>query len=93
MCSWFWTCPNGGEECKYVHALPPGFVLKSQKKKEKEDAANAATITIEEFLETERHKLPANLTPITKESFAVWKKNRLDKKEAAAFAFSSLLGV
>ena len=60
-------------------------MLKSQKKKEKEDAANAATITIEEFLETERHKLPANLTPITKESFAVWKKNRLDKKEAAAF--------
>lgn len=21
---WFWTCPNGGEKCMYVHALPPG---------------------------------------------------------------------
>jgi len=21
---WFWTCPNGGNNCKYKHALPPG---------------------------------------------------------------------
>ena len=28
---WFWECPNG-ENCHYRHALPPGFVLKSQKK-------------------------------------------------------------
>ncbi len=21
---WFWTCPNGGDKCKYKHALPPG---------------------------------------------------------------------
>lgn len=21
---WFWTCPNGGNQCKYKHALPPG---------------------------------------------------------------------
>ena len=25
---WFWACPNGGTECKYKHALPPGFTLK-----------------------------------------------------------------
>ena len=23
---WFWTCPNGGNECKYKHALPAGYV-------------------------------------------------------------------
>lgn len=28
---WFWQCPNG-KECKYRHALPPGYVLKSQMK-------------------------------------------------------------
>jgi hypothetical protein len=21
---WFWICPNGGDTCKYKHALPPG---------------------------------------------------------------------
>lgn len=24
---WFWICPNGGDKCKYKHALPPGYVL------------------------------------------------------------------
>jgi hypothetical protein len=33
-------------------------------------------------LEVERHKLGPNLTPVTKETFAVWKKTRMDKKEA-----------
>ncbi|GFH27773.1 uncharacterized protein HaLaN_26151 [Haematococcus lacustris] len=28
---WFWKCPNG-VDCKYRHALPPGYVLKSQMK-------------------------------------------------------------
>ncbi len=27
----FWKCPNGAE-CKYRHALPPGYVLKSEMK-------------------------------------------------------------
>ena len=26
---WFWKCPNG-EACIYRHALPPGYVLKSE---------------------------------------------------------------
>ena len=30
---WFWSCPEGGTNCKYRHALPPGFVLKKDKKK------------------------------------------------------------
>ncbi|TRM64499.1 hypothetical protein BD626DRAFT_492036 [Schizophyllum amplum] len=77
---WFWECPNG-VECKYRHALPPGFVLKSQKKAA-DDAAKANIISIEEFLEVERHKLGPNLTPVTPETFAEWKKTRLSKKEA-----------
>lgn len=48
---WFWECPNG-ESCHYRHALPPGFVLKSQKKAI-EDAEKANAITLEEFLEVE----------------------------------------
>ncbi|KAH9481167.1 Translation machinery-associated protein 46 [Psilocybe cubensis] len=77
---WFWECPNG-EGCQYRHALPPGFVLKSQKKAA-EDAAKANTISLEEFLEVERHKLGSNLTPVTPETFAIWKKTRMDKKQA-----------
>ena len=78
---WFWECPNGGENCQYRHALPPGFVLKSQKKA-MDEAAKANQISLEEFLEVERHKLGTNLTPVTPESFAKWKKNRLNKKDA-----------
>ncbi|KAA0034044.1 zinc finger CCCH domain-containing protein 11 [Cucumis melo var. makuwa] len=25
---WFWVCPNGGKECHYRHALPPGYRAK-----------------------------------------------------------------
>ncbi|TFK60130.1 hypothetical protein BDN72DRAFT_546392 [Pluteus cervinus] len=77
---WFWECPSG-DNCQYRHALPPGFVLKSQKKA-LEDAAKANTISLEDFLEVERHKLGPNLTPVTPETFAKWKKTRMDKKEA-----------
>ncbi|KAH8831488.1 hypothetical protein DL96DRAFT_1493996 [Flagelloscypha sp. PMI_526] len=77
---WFWQCPNG-DNCQYRHALPPGFVLKSQRKA-MEKAAEANTISLEEFLEVERHKLGSNLTPVTPESFAKWKKTRMDKKMA-----------
>lgn len=75
----FESCPDclAGLTCKYRHALPPGFVLKSQKKKEEEDAKKVE-ITLEEFLDVERHKLDqSKLTPLTLESFAKWKKVRL----------------
>ncbi|KAF9533974.1 hypothetical protein CPB83DRAFT_753168, partial [Crepidotus variabilis] len=77
---WFWECPNG-LDCQYRHALPPGFVLKSQRKAA-DDAAKANQISLEEFLEVERHKLGSNLTPVNPETFAKWKKTRMDKKEA-----------
>ncbi|MCO5608381.1 hypothetical protein L7F22_062590 [Adiantum nelumboides] len=78
---WFWECPNGGEKCMYKHRLPPGFIFKSQKR-ELEAAEKANEISLEEFLETARHQLGSNLTPVTPESFAAWKQRRLDKKAA-----------
>lgn len=44
---WFWECPNGAMKCHYRHALPPGFVLKKDKKKEEK----SETISIEDLVE------------------------------------------
>lgn len=44
---WFWECPNGASKCHYRHALPPGFVLKKDKKKEDKTEA----ISIEDLVE------------------------------------------
>ena len=83
---WFWTCPNGGNNCKYKHSLPPGFVLKTKEQRAAEralaDKSPMNTLTLEDWLETERHKLIGNLTPVTDESFQKWKKERIDKKQA-----------
>ncbi|KXH48139.1 hypothetical protein CSIM01_08691 [Colletotrichum simmondsii] len=83
---WFWICPNGGDKCKYKHALPPGFILKTKEQRAAEkalmDKSPLKTLTLEDFLESERHKLTGTLTPVTPESFAKWKKERLDKKAA-----------
>lgn len=83
---WFWTCPNGGDKCMYKHSLPPGFVLKTKEQRAAEKALNDKspmnTLTLEDFLETERHKLTGTLTPVTQESFTKWKAERLDKKAA-----------
>jgi len=87
---WFWTCPNGGDKCMYKHSLPPGFVLKTKEQRAAEkalmDKSPLNTLTLEDFLESERHKLTGTLTPVTPESFAKWKKERLDKKAAEAEA-------
>ncbi|KAI0137227.1 hypothetical protein BJ170DRAFT_48981 [Xylariales sp. AK1849] len=83
---WFWTCPNGGNQCKYKHALPPGFILKTKEQRAAEkalmDKSPLKTLTLEEFLESERHKLTGTLTPVTPESFAKWKMERVSKKAA-----------
>ncbi|XP_045178488.2 zinc finger CCCH domain-containing protein 15-like [Mercenaria mercenaria] len=73
---WFWTCPNGGNDCKYRHALPPGFVLKrDQKKEEKEEK-----ISIEELVEKERAALGLNTTKVTLETFLKWKERKRKEK-------------
>lgn len=46
------------------------------------DKSPLKTLTLEDFLESERHKLTGTLTPVTPESFAKWKQSRLDKKAA-----------
>lgn len=50
--------PNGGDECKYKHSLPPGFVLKTKEQRAAEkalmDKSPLATLTLEDFLEARR---------------------------------------
>ena len=74
---WFWICPTGGDNCKYRHALPPGFVLK----KKGSDKPNENVQSLEDFIEGERRKLPDKLTPVTEDSFKAWKEKRLKETE------------
>jgi hypothetical protein len=61
-------------------------VLKTKEQRAAEkallDKSPLKSLTLEDFLESERHKLTGTLTPVTPESFAKWKKDRLDKKAA-----------
>ena len=90
---WFWTCPNGGDKCFYRHSLPPGFVIKTKEQRAAEkalkDKSPLATLTLEDFLESERHRLTGTLTPVTPETFAKWKKERMDKKDAESAALKA----
>ncbi|GLC34909.1 hypothetical protein PLESTB_001177000 [Pleodorina starrii] len=80
---WFWKCPNG-EDCKYRHALPTGYVLKSQMKELlEEEARNAKDIA--ESIEEERAKVVAK-TPVTEETFRTWHKAKREAKAAKAAA-------
>lgn len=79
---WFWSCPGGGNKCMYKHALPPGFVLKRDKKKAMEQAAEQDQISLEELVEDERTKLSSkNLTKITLETFNAWKAKKIKEKK------------
>ena len=66
------------------------FVLKTKEQRRAEkalmDKSPLNTLTLEDFLDSERHKLTGTLTPVTPDSFAKWKKERLDKKAAEAEA-------
>ncbi|XP_051114265.1 zinc finger CCCH domain-containing protein 11 [Andrographis paniculata] len=76
---WFWVCPNGGKDCMYRHALPPGYVLKSQMKALLEEERDK--IPIEEEIENQRAKV-ATTTPMTPELFMEWKKKKVEEREA-----------
>ena len=62
------------------------FILKTREQRAAEkalmDKSPLKTLTLEDFLESERHKLTGTLTPVTPETFAKWKKDRMDKKAA-----------
>eukprot|EP00124_Ichthyophonus_hoferi_P001864 Ihof_evm4s110 gene=Ihof_evmTU4s110 len=73
---WFWECPNGAG-CKYRHALPPGYVLKKDLKKDGEEV----TLSLEELVEIERAKLTSGGTPVTLETFLAWKDRVARAKE------------
>ncbi|XP_017126494.1 zinc finger CCCH domain-containing protein 15 homolog [Drosophila elegans] len=78
---WFWECPNGGK-CIYRHALPAGYVLKRDKKKEEKPTE----ISLVDLIEKERAALGANQTRVTLESFLAWKKRKLSEKKAKMIA-------
>ncbi|XP_015833704.1 zinc finger CCCH domain-containing protein 15 homolog isoform X2 [Tribolium castaneum] len=76
---WFWQCPSG-ESCIYRHALPPGFTLKKDKKKDdKRDE-----ISLEDLIEKERAALGSTQTKVTLETFLAWKKRKIQEKKDAA---------
>ncbi|KMY92294.1 zinc finger CCCH domain-containing protein 15 homolog [Drosophila simulans] len=74
---WFWECPNGGK-CIYRHALPAGYVLKRDKKKEEKPTE----ISLVDLIEKERAALGPNQTRVTLESFLAWKKRKIAEKKA-----------
>ncbi|XP_057304478.1 zinc finger CCCH domain-containing protein 15-like [Hydractinia symbiolongicarpus] len=74
---WFWSCPNG-EKCIYRHALPPGFVLNKDKKKQEDDEEK---VSLEEHIENERNQLTGELTPVTIQTFLAWKKRKVEEKK------------
>lgn len=56
---WFWVCPNGGKDCHYRHALPPGYVLKSQMKALLDEETEK--ISIEEEIENQVIDISASM--------------------------------
>lgn len=75
---WFWECPNGGRQCQYVHALPPGYVFKAQKKQEEDEEEQPR---IDEIIEDKRTLLTTH-TPVTLETFLEWKRKKAEKQAA-----------
>ncbi|XP_004307428.1 PREDICTED: zinc finger CCCH domain-containing protein 11-like [Fragaria vesca subsp. vesca] len=80
---WFWVCPNGNKECHYRHALPPGYVLKSQMKALLEEESEK--IAIEDEIENQRSKV-TTCTPMTTELFMQWRNKKTEEKEAGLAA-------
>ncbi|KAE9612280.1 putative transcription factor C3H family [Lupinus albus] len=80
---WFWVCPNGDKNCHYRHALPPGYVLKSQMKALLEEERDK--ITNEEEIENQRAKV-ATTTSMTPELFHQWKKKKVEERDASLAA-------
>lgn len=61
---------------------PVSSAWKSSLKFRRVLASSGAIFEGSHVLILQRHKLGSNLTPVTPETFAIWKKTRMDKKEA-----------
>ncbi|KAF1780287.1 ZC3H15/TMA46 family, C-terminal [Phytophthora cactorum] len=81
---WFWCARTVAHLASaYRHALPPGYVFKSKKDRELEKGNKVVEISIEEIIEQQRAKLgPHGGTPVTEESLAKWKADKLARKKA-----------
>jgi len=76
---WFWKCVDG-DSCKYRHALPVGYVLKRDRKK---DEKGKDVMPIEDQVERQRAELSVETTQLTIQTFLEWKKKRLAAKAKA----------
>jgi hypothetical protein len=77
---WFWQCPDNmnGNECKYRHALPEGYVFKKDAKKGEDEDDDGTTL--EERLDEMRRGMGAGSMLVTKDTFTAWKEAREAKK-------------
>ena len=78
---WFWVCPGGGKDCKYRHALPPGYVLKSQLAALAAEEKSALLARDEEEILEERRAALGEGLQLNKTLFLEWKEER-DKQRA-----------
>ncbi|KAK1385929.1 C3H1-type domain-containing protein [Heracleum sosnowskyi] len=81
---WFWVCPNGGKICHYRHALPIGYILKSQMKALLEEEVEKISEDIEN-----QHAKVITSTPMTPELFLEWKK--MEARDAAEMAERAIM--
>jgi len=87
---WFWVCPNG-DTCIYRHALPPGYILKKDKKSIEKFEDDV--ICLEERLEDERTKVffNGNGTKVMKDTLiSLWQKLRQKEEAEEKKAFKQL---
>eukprot|EP00922_Rhytidocystis_sp_ex-Travisia-forbesii_P037779 GHVS01056276.1.p1 GENE.GHVS01056276.1~~GHVS01056276.1.p1 ORF type:complete len:355 (+),score=71.54 GHVS01056276.1:714-1778(+) len=70
---WFWNCPNGGDNCKYRHCLPPGYVLKASADEEEDEEDEEL---FEDKIERMRLALPPGGTPVTLATLTAWRENK-----------------
>lgn len=79
---WFWKCPNG-DACSYKHALPEGYIIKSEEEKALEMAPEEDEILLEYQIEEARTALSGVGTPLTLEVFMKWIEDQRDMRQKA----------
>ncbi|KAL0223116.1 hypothetical protein P9112_002506 [Eukaryota sp. TZLM1-RC] len=72
-----WRCPEGGHNCKYQHKLLEGWVPVTSGTPA--DIDEEEQEPIEEMIERERSLITTH-TPVTDETFRIWKERKLKEK-------------